>query len=45
MHQLLFRRNGHLKTATCAGMPTLFIDGVVYRGGYDPPTLLAALAA
>jgi len=26
-------------------MPTLFIDGVVYRGGYDPPTLLAALAA
>ena len=26
------------------GTPTLFIDGVVYRGGYDPPTLLAALA-
>jgi protein-disulfide isomerase len=25
------------------GTPTLFIDGVVYRGGYDPPTLLAAL--
>jgi hypothetical protein len=24
--------------------PTLFIDGVVHRGGYDPPTLLAALA-
>ena len=24
------------------GTPTLFIDGVVYRGGYDPPTLLAA---
>jgi hypothetical protein len=23
---------------------TLFIDGVVHRGGYDPPTLLAALA-
>jgi protein-disulfide isomerase len=26
------------------GTPTLFIDGVVYRGGYDPPALLAALA-
>jgi len=26
------------------GYPTLFIDGVVHRGGYDPPTLLAALA-
>ncbi len=26
------------------GTPTLFIDGVVHRGGYDPPTLLAALA-
>jgi protein-disulfide isomerase len=25
--------------------PTLFIDGIVHRGGYDPPTLLAALAA
>ena len=25
------------------GIPTLFIDGVVHRGGYDPPTLLAAL--
>ena len=24
--------------------PTLFIDGVVHRGGYEPPTLLAALA-
>jgi hypothetical protein len=24
------------------GTPTLFIDGVVHRGGYDPP--LAALA-
>ena len=23
--------------------PTLFIDGVVHRGGYDPPALLAAL--
>ena len=26
------------------GTPTLFINGVVHRGGYDPPTLLAALA-
>ncbi len=26
------------------GTPTLFIDGVVQRGGYDPPALLAALA-
>lgn len=24
--------------------PALFIDGVVHLGGYDPPTLLAALA-
>jgi protein-disulfide isomerase len=26
------------------GTPTLFSDGVVHRGGYDPPTLLSALA-
>src|SRR5262249_7897643 len=26
------------------GTPTLFINGVVHRGGYDPPALLAALA-
>jgi protein-disulfide isomerase len=26
------------------GTPTLFIDGVVYRGGYDEATLLEALA-
>jgi len=26
------------------GTPTLFIDGVVHRGGYDAATLLAALA-
>jgi len=26
------------------GTPTLFIDGVVHRGGYDTATLLAALA-
>jgi protein-disulfide isomerase len=27
------------------GTPTLFINGVIHQGGYDPPTLLAALAA
>ncbi len=26
------------------GTPTLFIDGIVHRGGYDPPAVLAALA-
>ena len=26
------------------GTPTLFIDGILYRGGYDPATLVAALA-
>ena len=26
------------------GTPTLFIDGTVHRGGYDPPTLVAELA-
>jgi predicted DsbA family dithiol-disulfide isomerase len=26
------------------GTPTLFIDGIVHRGGYDAPALLAALA-
>jgi protein-disulfide isomerase len=26
------------------GTPTLFIDGIVHRAGYDPPALLAALA-
>ena len=33
-----------LASGKAIGTPTLFIDGVVYRGGYDPPTLLAALA-
>jgi protein-disulfide isomerase len=33
-----------LASGQVVGTPTLFIDGVVYRGGYDPPTLLAALA-
>ena len=26
------------------GTPTLFIDGIVHCGGYDPLTMLAALA-
>ena len=34
-----------LASGLVLGTPTLFIDGVVYRGGYDPPTLLAALAS
>jgi protein-disulfide isomerase len=33
-----------LASGQVLGTPTLFIDGVVRRGGYDPPTLLAALA-
>jgi protein-disulfide isomerase len=33
-----------LASGQVLGTPTLFIDGVVQRGGYDPPTLLAALA-
>ncbi len=33
-----------LASGHVVGTPTLFIDGVVHRGGYDPPTLLAALA-
>jgi len=32
-------------TGQVLGTPTLFIDGAVHRGGYDPPTLLAALAS
>jgi protein-disulfide isomerase len=34
-----------LATGQVLGTPTLFINGVVHRGGYDPPALLAALAA
>ena len=34
-----------LASGQVVGTPTLFIDGLVHRGGYDPPTLLAALAA
>jgi protein-disulfide isomerase len=33
-----------LASGQVVGTPTLFIDGVVHRRGYDPPTLLAALA-
>jgi protein-disulfide isomerase len=33
-----------LASGQVLGTPTLFIDGVVHRGGYDPFTLLAALA-
>jgi protein-disulfide isomerase len=33
-----------LASGQVLGMPTLFIDGIVHRGGYDPPALLAALA-
>src|SRR3984885_12167986 len=33
-----------LASGQVLGTPTLFVDGVVYRGGYDPPALLAALA-
>ena len=33
-----------LASGQVLGTPTLFIDGVVHRGGYDPPILLAALA-
>jgi protein-disulfide isomerase len=33
-----------LASGQVLGTPTLFIDGVVYRGGYDPPALLVALA-
>src|SRR5215469_12908639 len=34
-----------LASGQILGTPTLFIDGVVHRGGYDPPTLQAALAS
>jgi protein-disulfide isomerase len=34
-----------LASGQVLGTPTLFIDGAVHRGGYDLPTLLAALAS
>ena len=33
-----------LASGQVLGTPTLFIDGEVHRGGYDPPGLLAALS-
>jgi glutaredoxin len=33
-----------LASGEARGTPTLFIDGVVHRGGYDAATLLEALA-
>ena len=33
-----------LASGQVLGTPTLFIDGVAHRGGYDAPALLAALA-
>jgi protein-disulfide isomerase len=33
-----------LASGQVLGSPTLFINGVLHRGGYDPPTLLATLA-
>jgi protein-disulfide isomerase len=33
-----------LASGQVLGTPTVFIDGVVHRRGYDPPALLAALA-
>ena len=33
-----------LASGQVLGTPTLFIDGEIHRGGYDPPTLLTALA-
>ena len=33
-----------LASGQVVGTPTLFIDGVVHRGGYDPASLLTALA-
>jgi len=33
-----------LASGQVLGTPTLFIGGVVHRGGYDPPALLAVLA-
>jgi protein-disulfide isomerase len=36
--------NSGLASRQVLGTPTLFIDGIVHRGGYDPPALLAAMA-
>jgi len=34
-----------LASGQVLGIPTLFIDGIVHHGGYDPPTLLTALVS
>jgi protein-disulfide isomerase len=31
-------------TGVVRGTPTLFIDGVLYQGGYDPGAFIEALA-
>ncbi|MEA2251395.1 MAG: hypothetical protein QOI62_3588 [Solirubrobacteraceae bacterium] len=36
--------DGAMASGEVRGTPTLFIDGVVHRGGYDAATLLEALA-
>jgi len=36
--------NSGVASGQVLGTPTLFINGAVHRGGYDPPALLAALA-
>jgi protein-disulfide isomerase len=36
--------NSGIASGQVVGTPTLFIDGVVHRRGYDPPTLPATLA-
>ncbi len=33
-----------LASGQVASTPTLFVDGFVHRGGYDPPALLAPLS-
>jgi predicted DsbA family dithiol-disulfide isomerase len=33
-----------LATGDVRGTPTLFIDGILHRGGYDAQTLLEAIA-
>jgi hypothetical protein len=38
------RKTSLLGAGQVLGSPTLFIDGVVHRRGYNLPTLLAALA-
>ncbi len=37
--------DGGTASGDVLGTPTLYIDGAVYRGGYDLATLLEAVAA